>query len=350
MLNLSPSQRLLATALLTIGLSACEQKLNASAATIPSTPVKIITAEEAPIVSSMEALGTLKALNATTITSSVSEKITALHFQDGQQVKKGDLIATLEQEEEQAQLLAAKAELAEHQREIDRLGKLLQTQAAARTEYDSRLSQRDQAKARIAEVQAKIDERTLRAPFSGHIGLRLVSPGALLSPGTTITTLDQLDILQLDFQLPSRAIPAVQLEQSITATSTSRDETIAGKISAIDSRVDPVSRSLTVRALVNNADLQLKPGMLMKVEILESEHPGFSLPEQTLLNDQDRSYVWLVDEQGKAQQRTVSLGRRHDGLVEIRKGISAGDRVIVEGFLMLRPGAPVSVLSQASGS
>lgn len=325
-----------------LGLVACsDSKQPATHESGPSSVQTLVVTRQA-LSQPLEALGTLSAINAAVITSNISEKLSGLFFEDGQYVEAGTLLATLEQGEERAQRLAAEAELAEHQREIERLERLIKTQAAARSEYDQRLSQRDQARARIAEAEAKIAERNLHAPFSGHIGLRQVSVGALLSPGTAIVTLDQLDSLKLDFQLPSRALSKLTTGQVIRAYSDALDQSFQARITAIDSRVDVISRSITARAIVKNPDLLLKPGLLLRVEIESESRQGILLPELVLLNRQNRHYVWVVDEQQRAQQRDVEIGTRRNGQVEIVNGLSPGERVISEGFLMLHPGATVT--------
>jgi membrane fusion protein, multidrug efflux system len=323
-------------------LAGCEQKAaNPATAARPPVSVKVITTEVTPLSSTINALGTLSARKSIIVTTTVSEKLTGLYFEDGQYVKKGTLLATLAQAEERALLAAAKADLAEQEREISRLKPLLEKQVAARNEYDQRVSARDRVLAQIAEAEAKIDERTLHAPFAGYVGLRAVSTGALLSPGDPITTLDDLNTLQLDFQLPSLALPSLHIGQQVEAISDALNETFTGKISAVDQRIDPVSRSITARALLDNPEGKLKPGMLMRVSLQTQPREGIEVPEEALLSSQDEHFLWLIDPQQQARKIEVKIGVRRPGKVEIRSGLKAGDRVIVEGFMSLRPGTDV---------
>lgn len=307
------------------------------------TPVATVVVKSQQIQETLPALGTLLARESVAITSSVAEKVSQLHFDDGQTVEAGDLLATLEQAEERALLASAQADLAEQERELRRLKGLLATQSAAQTEYDQRLSNQQRAEARIREVEAMIAERNLRAPFDGVVGLSQVSPGALLSPGTVITTLDDLDTMRLDFQMPSLLLGKLQVGQSVTARSEALGQDFEGRISAIDQRIDSQSRSVTARARLANPDHLLKPGMLMHVELKAEPRSGIMVPEQALESVDQNHFLWLVDSDGNAQRRQVTLGMRRGGEVEIRQGLSDGEQVITQGYMNLRPGAPVAL-------
>ena len=312
------------------------------------TPVATVVVKSQQIQETLPALGTLLARESVAITSSVAEKVSQLHFDDGQTVEAGDLLATLEQAEERALLASAQADLAEQERELRRLKGLLATQSAAQTEYDQRLSNKQRAEARIREVEAMIAERTLRAPFDGIVGLRQVSPGALLSPGTVITTLDDLDTMRLDFQMPSLLLGKLQVGQSITARSEALGQEFEGRISAIDQRIDSQSRSVTARASLANADHLLKPGMLMHVQLKAEPRSGMMIPEQALESVDQEHFLWVIDSDGKAQRRQVTLGIRRAGKVEIHQGLSAGEQVITQGYMNLRPGSPVAAPTSPS--
>lgn len=333
-------------ALLVSLLAACEQ----SAPTAPgrgerATPVKVVTAQVSEIRETLPALGTLLARESVAITTSVAEKVSQLHFDDGQVVTAGALLATLEQAEERALLASAQADLAEQERELRRLKGLLATQSAAQTEYDQRLSNKQRAEARIREVEAMIAERNIRAPFDGVVGLRQVSPGALLSPGTVITTLDDLDTMRLDFQMPSLLLGKLQVGQTVTARSAALGREFEGTISAIDQRIDTQSRSVTARATLANPDHSLKPGMLMQVALQTEPRRGVMVPEQALESVNKDHFLWLVGDDNTAQRQPVTLGIRRNGEVEIRQGLAEGAQIITEGFMNLRPGASLSLPS-----
>ena len=200
----------------------------------------------------------------------------------------------------------------------------------------------DAAQAKIAEVQAKIDERTLRAPFGGVTGLHNVSPGALVSPGDSITSLDDLSTMRLDLNLPSLLLRSLRVGMPVDARSDALNKTFQGKIVAINPRIDPLSRSVMLRAHIPNGDATLKPGMLMRVSLLKDKREGIVVPAAALQSIENRHYVWLVDGEQKAERREVTLGTRLVDGVEVVNGLSAGEQLISEGFLMLRPGSPVA--------
>jgi membrane fusion protein (multidrug efflux system) len=339
----APRARVFAFCLpLLAALSACEPNSASTSGQRPAAAVKVQTLAPQVIEERLPAIGSLLAKQSVLITSTVSEKVRALHFDEGQYVNQGDLLATLEQAEEQAQLSSAKADLAEQQREIRRLKNLLASQSAAQNEYDQRLSARDRAEAKIAEVQAKIDERTLRAPFGGVAGLHNVSPGALVSAGDSITSLDDLSTMRLDLNLPSLLLRSIRVGMTVDAHSDALNKTFQGKIMAINPRIDPLSRSVMVRAHIPNADGNLMPGMLMRVSLLKDKREGIVVPSTALQSIENRHYVWLVDADQKAERREVQLGIRRADSVEVTSGLKAGEQLISEGYLMLRPGSPVA--------
>ncbi len=336
--------RLLALGLpLLLALSACDRSTATAPRQRPPAAVKVQTLQAQTVEERLSAIGTLQARESVFITATISEKVRALHFEEGQSVTQGQLLATLEQAEEQAQLSAAKADLAEQQREIRRLNDLLATQSAARNEYDQRLSARDRAAAKVAEVQAKIDERSLRAPFAGITGLREVSPGALIAAGSSITSLDDLSAMRLDLNLPSLSLRSLRVGMSIDAYSDALDKRFSGTVTAINPRIDPVSRSVRLRAHIDNPDGELKPGMLMRVSLLKDQRQSILVPASALQSSEQRHYVWLLNADQQAERREVKLGIRQADSVEVLSGLSPGDTLISEGFLMLRPGSPVAV-------
>jgi membrane fusion protein (multidrug efflux system) len=202
--------------------------------------------------------------------------------------------------------------------------------------------------ARVAGARSQLSDTIIRAPFAGRVGLRNVSVGSFVSPGTVITTLDDASIIKLDFSVPEVFLAAVQEGLGIRArTSAYPDAEFRGKVSSIDSRLDPVSRSVTVRALVDNRDGRLKPGMFMTVKLASAQATALMIPEQALIPEGDHQFVFVVRD-GKAVRSEVHIGRRRPGEVEITGGIEPGDVVVIEGTQKLRDGSLVQV--QTAGS
>ncbi len=328
--------------LFSLGLIACQPAPETAAKARSAAPVKVQVLQLETVQTRLQALGSLIAKESVDISSTVTEKIQHLHFSDGQQVTAGQLLVTLEQAVEAAQLKSAQADLAEHERELQRLHGLLAKQSAAQTEYDQRQSAKLRASAKIAEITALINERNIRAPFSGVLGLRELSPGALLSPGTRITSLDDISVMRLEFAVPSLNIAAVAVGQEIVAHSDALKEDFTGQITAIDNRIDAINRSLKIRAQIANPDGRLKPGMLMQLNLITAERESMLIPETAVQSVQLEHYVWLMDKEGKAQQREVEIGIRKPGFVEIRNGLAVGEQLIYEGIGRLQAGMPVA--------
>ena len=296
----------------------------------------------------VEALGTLRGNESITVTANVSDIITAIHFREGEQVKAGQLLVTLAQDEEQAQLNGARAELAEQEREVRRLEGLVKTMAAARNELDQRRTALRQAQHRIEELEARIADRRLVAPFAGVLGLRLVSPGALVSAGTPITTLDDIDTLKLDFSVPASLLASLEPGLKLEARTAAYQRQFTGEVTVIDSRVNPVDRSIRARAEFDNREGLLKPGMLMTVELLRNPRQALLVPEAALLSREQQHSVWLIDADDRLHRKTVEIGSRQPGWVEIVSGLEAGDTIGADNYPRLREGVKVRAQDTAS--
>ncbi len=300
-----------------------------------AVPVTAWVLDEQPFQSRVEALGTLRAWESVTITASVSENVARLHFEDGQLVKTGDLLVTLQQEEEKASLREQQEVLDEQEREVARLENLARRNQVAQTELDQRRTQAAIARSRIEQEKAQIDDRTIKAPFNGVLGLRQVSPGALVAPGEVITTLDDISRMRLDFTVPARFLRFLEPGQQIEASTTAYPEAFTGKIAAVSSRVDPVNRSVTARAVFPNGNGLLKPGMLMQVTVLGDERNALLVPEESLVSRSTDHYVWQID--GDIAKRVfVEIGDRRPGWVEVLGGLQVGDQVVRDGVARLR--------------
>lgn len=293
-------------------------------------------------------VGNLRAAESVDISASVTEKIVSLDFRDGQTVKEGEIIARLEADEEMALMDIANAELAEEKREIERLEGLVKTSAVAEVTLEERRTQAVRAEGSISQIEAMLKDRRITAPFDGIIGLRRISAGALVSPGTLITTLDKIDSMKLDFTVPEVFLGSLTTGTALTAgTVAYPNETFTGHIETIDTRVDPVTRSVPVRAILPNSDQKLKPGMLMTVELRRNERSTPAIPERSLVPQGERKGVYLVTPEGTAKLIEVQLGARIPGYVEIVSGLSPGDEIVVDGVLALRDGSAVKVTGEA---
>lgn len=307
-------------------------------------PVVVMKAASMGIATRVEALGTARSNESIDITSNATDIIRQIRFADGQQVRKGDIIVLLDQGQEQAQLSAARARLAEHRREEQRLETLLQKKAAARREYDERLTLIEVTRSEIEELEALRSDRTLRAPFDGVLGIRRMSPGQLVQPGQVITTLDDIDPVKLDFSVPAIHLPELAVGTPIIATADARPgERFSGHVDVIDSRIDSTTRSILLRAIISNSDGLIKPGMLMHVTLLERQRQAVVVPEECIVQRKEDHFITVVEKDNRASERKVSIGERQPGIVEITAGVEVGEMIVVRGMRFVRTGDKVTI-------
>jgi membrane fusion protein, multidrug efflux system len=312
----------------------------------------VVTTTLAPVQwrDTIEALGTARANESVLITSKVNESVERVNFDSGDYVEAGQVLVDLSGRVELAGLEEARAAYREAEQQLSRGEELAQRQLIPASQIDTLQATRDAAKARMDAIRARLSDRVITAPFDGVLGLRQISPGSMLSPGAPITTLDDISVIKLDFSVPEAYLSTIAPGQAVASRSAAwRDETFTGAVKSIDSRVDPVTRAVTVRAEVPNAGRKLRPGMLLTVMLAQAPRQTLVLPELAVIQVGRQAYVYVVDAEGAVAQVPVRVGSRRRGEVEIVEGLQAGDRVVVEGTVKLRPGAKV-VEAGGSGS
>ncbi len=318
-------------------------------------PAEVVTTQVSTreFSETVEALGTVLALESIEISANVTETIEALYFEDGDTVKAGQELAKLSSREEEAALEVARANLAEQEREIARLQDLAEDGAVSQVRLQGYLTQKDIALQRIEEAQARIKDRLIVAPFEGVLGFRRVSKGALVSPGEAITTLDALDPVKVDFTVPETFLGDLRPGLEIVATSEAYPgREFSGKVSQIDSRVDPVTRAITVRAMIPNPDQTLRPGMLLTTVLRKNPRQSAAVPERSLVSVQSNHYVYTIHsgaDGGQAKRNPVEIGARQPGWLEIKSGLNVEAQVVTDGVLGLKDGAPVKVVGAFEG-
>lgn len=315
-------------------------------------PAMVITAQvrEVPFASQVEALGTAKANEAIDVTAKVSNRITAIRFREGQSVRSGDVLVELDADEAKADLAVAEAALNDSRSQVNRSRELAVTKALSAQQMEQLESTLHANEARVAASRARLNELTIRAPFSGRVGLRNVSVGSLVNSGTVITTLDDVSTMKLDFSVPETFLSLLKEGLEVDANSAAyAGETFKGKVVSVGSRVDPVSRSVTVRAQVGNRDAKLKPGMFMTVRLVRSDSKALVIPEQALVPERDKQFVFAVRD-GKSIKTEIVVGRRRPGEIEVLHGLRLGDVVVSEGSQKIRDGSFVRVANGGGGS
>lgn len=292
----------------------------------------------------VDALGTAQANESVMLTAKVTDTVRRVDFEDGEYVEEGAILVELTNQEEEALLAEARANLVDAQNQLTRLQELSAAGLAPLSELDIAASREAATRARLDTVLARLDDRLMIAPFSGVLGFRQVSPGTLVTPTTPITTLDDISLIKLDFTVPETFLGAMVPGARVIAKSASYpDREFDGVVRTVGSRVDPVTRAIQVRAHIPNDDGALRPGMLLTVRVVMSERFALSVPESSVLQVQDRAYVYLVDAESTTEQREIELGERRFGSVEVVRGLSEGDTVISEGLVKVRNGVRVRV-------
>lgn len=295
-----------------------------------------------PFSDTLQALGTVRARESVTVTASVSEKVQAVHFDSGDSVRAGAPLVTLSGQAEQAALTEAAAAANEAERLYRRQSELATQQLIARSQLDAQRATRDAARARVSQVRAQLADRVVRAPFAGVLGLRQVSPGSLVSPGTVITTLDDISRVHVDFPVPETQLAQVGPGQGIDGVAAAYPgRTFEGRVETIDARIDPATRAVTVRGAFANTDRALKPGMLLQVRVRRPERQALLVPEIAVVQAGSESYVYRVGAGGTAERADVKLGARNAGQVEVVEGLKPGERIVVDGTGKLRPGQKI---------
>ena len=327
--------------------AACEQD-TATDTQVESGPVKVVTyvAQSQRLLDEVQALGTARANESVEIRPRISSVVTRVAFTEGQLVREGDLMVELENSEIRAGLAVAEAALSESRSTYNRSESLASTQAISASSLEQLRATMQVNEAQVAAARARLENTVIRAPFSGRVGLRRVSPGGFVDTSTVITTLDDTEIIKLDFSIPETFLTVVSNGMNIVARSlVYPDRSFAGTVDSVDTRLDPVARSVRVRAVLENRDGALKPGMFLTVDLQRDQGDVLVAPEEAIVPEREEQFVFQVVD-GKAVKRRVTLGRRVPGLVELTGGIAPGDVLITEGTHKVREGSAVEVVNR----
>lgn len=312
--------------------------------TRPAVPVTTQAVEMRAMGEVISALGTAQSKEGVLITSQQTGLVEQLHFKDGEIVQTGQLLVTLHDDEERARVRESEAKLADNRSQLERLQNLSAGNAVSKSVLDEKIYAVKVAEAQLEVAKATLQKRYITAPFSGVLGTRQVSPGALVTTATAITTLDDLSKMKVEFTIPETFASVVKPGLEVVAISAAfSDQLFSGVISHVDARINPGTRTLSLLAQIDNPKRLLKPGMLVEVRISQDKTEVLTVPEGALISLARQHYVFVVDENNLAKQKQIVIGKRRIGFAEVIEGLALGDRVVVEGTHKIRDGQPVNI-------
>jgi membrane fusion protein (multidrug efflux system) len=303
---------------------------------------------------SVEVLGVAKGRQSVTITAATTQLVEKVHFTDGQNVRKGSVLISLKNTEQDAGLASAQSQLATAERSYKRYQTLSDEGWVSKAQLEQYEGAYRAAQSNVKAALARQADREIRAPFGGVVGLSDVAPGALVNPGSPIVTLDDISTMRVDFQVPEQYMVLIHEGLPIAAAVDAYPgETIHGRIARLDTRVDERTRSVTARAEFPNPGGKLKPGMLIRVSISRGQRQALAAPESAVSVQGDSAFVFTIRAVGPrtvAEQKPVVTGLRQENVVEILDGVQAGDRIIADGLNKVQAGQPVRVTGAYTGT
>jgi len=319
----------------------------------PPEAVTTIVAAREEWPSTLTAIGTVAAVRGVTVSADLPGVVDRIAFDSGLAVREGDVLAVLDTRHERAQLAAAEAQRDLAHVNFDRIQGLLDERVVSRAEFDRATADERQARARVGEINATIDRKTIRAPFSGVLGLRHVNLGQYLSGGDALVTLQSLNPIYVNFGVPQQAMAQVRAGRIVHVTTGDRvTAAIQGRITAIDSVVDESTRNIQAQATLDNADGRLRPGMFVQTEVVVGAASAvISLPASAISYAPYGDSVFVVsdlkDQGGRSyrgvRQQFVKLGPARGDQIAVVSGVKAGDEVVTSGVFKLRNGAAVHI-------
>jgi membrane fusion protein, multidrug efflux system len=310
------------------------------------SPVEVALARQGSATDDLWSVGSLRSDESVQISTEVAGRIAEVLFKEGEEVKAGQVLIKLDDALASAEVADVKSRQTLAQSNFDRAQTLSRSGSGTERALDEATSALETARAALQLSETRLAKLSITAPFPGRVGLRTLSVGAYIIPGTPIVNLEKIDQLKLDFRVPETVLTQVSSDQDVEATVDAYPgRKFVGKVYAIDPQVDVNGRSLRIRARLDNADLALRPGLFARVIIkgLE-ERQVVRVPESAVVPRGDDKLVYTIVG-GKAKENKVSVGRRRAGEVEILTGIEAGTQVVISGQMNLKDGSPVEVVA-----
>jgi len=314
-------------------------------------PVRAEAVKVAKVSDDVSAVGSLMAEESVIIRPEIDGRIVGLHFQEGQAASAGTRLVTIDSTEYEAQAAAVRADLKTEEQRLVRTKELHQQNFISKDALDVQVGAVDRLKARLAEAESRVAKTVIRAPFSGIVGLRQISPGAYVKAGTDIVRIENVSSIKVDFRIPENYLSKIRPNQEILVRLDAYPgEEFRGRVYAVEPVVEERTRTIAMRARIPNKGFKLKPGMFVRVAVTMENRPNaIVIPEQAIWPQGKDSFVFRVVD-GKAALTKVEIGNRQPGSVEILKGLGANDMVVTDGQIKLRDGAPVVVMGAPPGA
>ena len=319
----------------------------------PPEAVTTVVATQEEWTTTLNAIGTVAAVQGVTVSADLPGVVGEIDFNSGRSVNKGDVLVRLDTKQERAQLAAAEAQRDLAKLDLERSKDLLAKQIVPQSTYDNAVAQFKSADARMGEIRATIERKTIRAPFSGVLGIREVNLGQYLAGGATIASLQSLRPAYVNFTVPQQEIGKVAVGASVEATSDALPGPEVGKISAFDSKVDEDTRNVRVQAIFDNRSGRLRPGMFVQAQLARgAKLNAVTVPVSAIAYAPFGDSVFIVEDvhdpkTGKTfrgvRQQFVKLGGSRGDQVAVTTGVKPGEEVVTSGVFKLRPGAAVVV-------
>jgi membrane fusion protein (multidrug efflux system) len=319
----------------------------------PPDAVTTIVAARQEWPATLNAIATVAAVQGVTVSADLPGLVDRIAFDSGKTVQKGDVLVQLNTRQEQAQLAGAESQLQLARVNFERMQGLVQQGAVSRAEYDAAAAEHKQAEARLGEIRATIERKTIRAPFSGLLGLRQVNLGQYLTGGDPVVPLQSVDPVYVNFGVPQQEASQMRTGRSVRITvGELGDNEFTGRVSAINSVVDQTTRNVQVQATLANPGAKLRPGMFVQAQVmLGSARPVVALPASAISYAPYGDSVFVVSDMKNPQgqtyrgvrQQVVKLGAARGEQIAVLSGIKPGEEIVSSGVFKLRNGAPVQV-------
>lgn len=319
----------------------------------PPAQVSAIQAKTESWTPTIKAVGSVKAVNGIDVANEVPGVIETLNFESGDVVEKGDVLIRLNSAIDEAALRTRKAEAQLARQEFERASDLLPKRAVSQSQYDKTKANLDAAQARVNEAEAQLNKKIIRAPFSGTLGIRMVDRGEYIATGTPIVEINMLDPIYVDYTLSEKNLSDVATGYPVQVTVAAvPDKIFKGSVSAINTSVNPETRTVRIRATLSNKENQLRPGMFATILTSQPENKEvITVPRTAISYNTYGDFVFVIEENNQGTQvvkrRSVTTGETRDGQISVLSGLKAGETVISKGLLRLRAGQPVEIQDES---